>query len=37
MQAQQQAEVAEKLSAGAKNLAAADTSGENALTTIMGG
>ncbi len=36
-QAAQQADIAEKLSAGAKNLAAADTSGENALTTIMGG
>lgn len=33
----QQAEMAEKLAAGAKNLAAADVSGENALTTIMGG
>jgi hypothetical protein len=36
-QAAQQAEIAEKLSAGAKNLASADTGGENALTTIMGG
>lgn len=36
-QAAMQAEIAEKMAAGAKNLAAADTSQPNLLTSLMGG